>query len=106
MFRVGPSLSMAFKGRTPSELWERYDGIGGYYNLELDLTIAAEMNEQISEAHSKAEKSAKSTDAAGAVARRNQRRSQRKEHLSNTDDFFSAVEKAGVPVRRVSGDEK
>ena len=37
------------------------------------------------------------------VARRNQKR---KEYLSNTNDFFSAVEKAGiVPVKDGSGDD-
>ena len=37
------------------------------------------------------------------VARRNQRRQARATHLSNTNDFFSIVEEAGVPVREVGG---
>lgn len=105
---------MAFKGVLPSDLWYKYDTDDGMDRLKLDLEIAQEINSLISEAHSQSSTSAKASDAAGAVKRRNERRKAREnnttipqdEPLSNTDDFFSIVEKAGVPVRRVSGDEK
>jgi|TARA_R110002050_G_scaffold96934_5_gene201596 septal ring factor EnvC (AmiA/AmiB activator) len=112
---------MAFKGVLPSDLWYKYDTHDGMDRLKLDLEIAAEINSLISEAHADAKNTstAKAGDAAGAVKRKNQRREQRKKEkvntvhnseeeqpLSNTDDFFSIVERAGVPVRRVSGDER
>jgi len=105
---------MAFKGVLPSDLWYKYDTHDGMERLKLDLEIAQEINSLISEAHSQSSTSAKASDAAGAVKRRNERRKAREsgtpipqdEPLSNTDDFFSIVEKAGVPVRRVSGDER
>mgnify|MGYP001212804383 FL=1 len=99
---------MAFKGVLPSDLWDKYDCEDGFDRMQLDLEIAREINEQINEATRDAQKSgAKASDAKGAVARRNQRREARKnnKHLSNSDDFFSAVEKAGVPVREVGVDE-
>ena len=93
---------MAFKGVLPSDLWDRYDREDGWYRLQLDMHIAAEINDMVAEAHAKAEKGHKGAgDANAMVARRNQKR---KQYLSNTDDFFSAVEKAGVPVRK-SGDD-
>ena len=95
---------MAFKGVIASDLWDKYDCEDGFHRLSLDLEIANEINTQISEASAKASKKT-NTDAAGAVARRNQRRKARKQHLSNTDDFFSAVEKAGVPVRKGGVDD-
>lgn len=97
---------MAFKGVLPSDLWDRYDREDGFDRMVLDLEIANEINTQISEAHDKAKSSSKAANANEAnaiVARRNQRRAARKQHLSNTDDFFSAVEKAGVPVRDKGG---
>jgi hypothetical protein len=65
---------MAFKGTLPSELWLKYCEKGGRHLMELDLLIAAEINDKIADATSEASKS----DAKGAVARRNQRREQRK----------------------------
>lgn len=96
---------MAFKGVLPSDLWDRYDCDDGFYRMQLDLEVAKEINDQINEATRDAQKSgAKASDAKGAVARRNQRRAAR-EHLSNSNDFFDTVEKAGVPVREVGVDE-
>ena len=106
---------MAFKGVLPSDLWYKYDNDDGMDRLLLDMEIANEINSLISEAHNTSSSSAKASDASGAVKRRNERRKarakntdvpQQEEHLSNTDDFFSIVERAGVPVRRVSGDER
>lgn len=105
---------MAFKGVLPSDLWYKYDTDDGMERLKLDMEIAQEINSLVNEATNKSTNSAKAGDAAGAVKRRNERRKAREnntpipqdEPLSNTDDFFSIVEKAGVPVRRVSGDGK
>lgn len=86
---------MAFKGILPSDLWDKYDTEDGFDRLMLDIEIASEINDQIKTATAK---KPGADDANAMVARRNQRR---KEYLSNTNDFFSAVEKAGiVPVRK------
>ncbi len=90
---------MAFKGVLPSDLWNKYDCEDGFDRLLIDLEVAREINTQINEATSKKPSAG---DANAMVARRNQRR---KQYLSNTDDFFSAVEKAGVPVKKVGEDD-
>lgn len=96
---------MAFKGVLPSDLWDRYDREDGFDRLMLDIEVANEINDLVSEAHSKSQNKARASDAKGAVARRNQRRKDRETYLSNTNDFFSAVEKAGLPVRREGGED-
>ena len=92
---------MAYKGVLPSDLWDRYDREDGFDRMTLDIEVANEMNARISEATNT---KPGADDANAMVARRNQRR---KEYLSNTNDFFSAVEKAGiVPVKKDgSGDD-
>ena len=85
---------MAFKGVVPSDLWDRYDCDSGFDRLVLDLEVANEMNTRINEATAS---KPGADDANAMVARRNQKR---KQYLSNTDDFFSAVEKAGIPAKR------
>ena len=85
---------MAFKGVVPSDLWDRYDCDSGFDRLVLDLEVANEMNTRINEATAS---KPGADDANAMVARRNQKR---KQYLSTTDDFFSAVEKAGIPAKR------
>jgi len=94
---------MAFKGVLPSDLWDRYDREDGFDRLMLDIEIANEINDLVSEAHKDAKKGANADSAKGMVSRRNQRRKERATHLSNTNDFFDTIEKAGVPVRREGG---
>mgnify|MGYP003114366708 CR=1 FL=1 len=84
MFHIAPALCMAFKGKMASDLFERYDGQGGLQRALLDMEIANEINEQISEAHSQSEKSGvgglkrpSSQDGNAMVARRNARRLER-----------------------------
>jgi hypothetical protein len=84
---------MAFKGTLPSELWLKYSVEGGKHLMELDLLVAADMNEKIIEATSQASKK----DAKGAVARRNQRREQRK-LLSNNNELLDSLRESGVPI--------
>ena len=99
---VAPSLCMAFKGTLPSDLWLRYSVEGGRHLMDLDLLVAAEINDKISEATSEAGKK----DAKGAVARRNQRREQRK-LLSNNNELLDILSESGVPVidKRSEGSE-
>lgn len=85
---------MAFKGTLPSDLWLKYSVEGGRHLMELDLLVAAEINDKISDATNKASKK----DAKGAVARRNQRREQRK-LLSNNNELLDALRESGVPIR-------
>ncbi len=87
-------LCMAFKGTTPSELFDRYQGINGSSRMELDLITAAEISERISTATKQAEGSAR---AKSAVARRDKRREARKQ-LSNKD-IFSMLSESGVPIK-------
>ena len=62
--------------------------------MELDLLVAADINDKISEAT----KDAKKGDAKGAVARRNQRREQRK-LLSNNNELLDLLRESGVPTK-------
>ena len=93
---------MAFKGTLPSDLWLKYSVEGGRHLMELDLIVAADINDKISEATSQASK----RDAKGAVARRNQKREERK-LLSNNNQLLDLLRESGVPVEndpKSSGD--
>ena len=70
--------------------------------MEMDMVIAAEINDKISDATSEASKK----DAKGAVARRDQKREQRK-LLSNNNDLLDILSESGVPVegKRSEGSE-
>jgi hypothetical protein len=83
---------MAFKGVLPSDLWVKYNVEGGRHLMDLDLLIAAEINDKISDATSEASKK----DAKGAVARRDQRREQRK-LLNNNNELLDILRDSGVP---------
>tara|TARA_Y100000004_G_C8615373_1_gene286526 strand:+ start:114 stop:425 length:312 start_codon:yes stop_codon:yes gene_type:complete len=97
---VAPSLCMAFKGTLPSDLWLKYSVEGGRRLMELDLLIAADINDKIAEATNKASKK----DAKGMVARRNQRREQRK-LLSNNSEIVDMLRDSGVPFVRADSGE-
>lgn len=97
---VAPSLCMAFKGTLPSDLWLKYSVEGGRRLMELDLLIAADINDKISEATNKSSK----TDAKGMVARRNQRREQRK-LLNNNNELLDILRESGVPFVRADSGE-
>tara|TARA_R100000995_G_scaffold84604_1_gene63870 strand:+ start:1430 stop:1708 length:279 start_codon:yes stop_codon:yes gene_type:complete len=92
---------MAFKGVLPSDLWDKYDREDGFDRLMLDIEVANEINTKINEATNSSSKPT-ANDANAMVARRNQKR---KEYLSNNSDFFSAVEKAGMTAKDLSGDD-
>jgi len=87
---VAPSLCMAFKGTLPSDLWLKYSVEGGRHLMELDLIIAADINDKITEATGKAKQ-----DANAMVARRNQRREKRK-LLSNNNELLDILRDSGV----------
>lgn len=99
---VAPSLCMAFKGTLPSDLWLKYSVEGGRHLMNMDLIVAAEINDKITEATAQASKK----DAKGMVARRDQRREQRK-LLSNNNDLLDILSESGVPVegKRSEGSE-
>jgi hypothetical protein len=84
---------MAFKGTLPSDLWLRYSIEGGLHLMELDLIVAAEINDKILDATSKVSKS----DAKGMVARRNQRREERT-LLSNNNELLDLLRDREVPI--------
>ena len=70
--------------------------------MEMDMLIAANINDKISEATNEASKK----DAKGMVARRDQKREQRK-LLSNNNDLLDILSESGVPVegKRSEGSE-
>tara|TARA_R100001443_G_scaffold114843_1_gene131449 strand:+ start:8019 stop:8282 length:264 start_codon:yes stop_codon:yes gene_type:complete len=75
-----PAVCSTFKGISPSTFAERWgDPEVGLARMEIDACVASEINDQLSEAYSKSDKSNKNLakDAKGAVARRNQRRAAR-----------------------------
>tara|TARA_Y100000593_G_scaffold16114_3_gene31898 strand:- start:49399 stop:49659 length:261 start_codon:yes stop_codon:yes gene_type:complete len=76
-----PAVCSTFKGVSPSQFAERWGNPnGGHARMMLDSLIAAEINEQINEAHQKSGRKTKDLagGAKGAVARRNQRRAARR----------------------------
>tara|TARA_Y100000015_G_scaffold38985_1_gene42381 strand:+ start:475 stop:750 length:276 start_codon:yes stop_codon:yes gene_type:complete len=83
---------MAFKGVLPSDLWVKYNVEGGRHLMDLDLLIAADINDKIADAT----KDASKKDAKGAVARRDQRREQRK-LLNNNNELLDILRDSGVP---------
>ena len=91
---------MAFKGTLPSELWLKYSVEGGRHLMELDLLVAAEINDKIAEAT----KDAKKTNVKGMVARRDQRREQRK-LLSNNNELLDVLRDSGVPFKEADSGE-
>ena len=85
--QVAPALCQTFKGVTASDLYEKYHGEGGNHRLQLDLAVAAEISDQVSEHVSKGK------DGKGAVARRNQRRAARME--VSDDDAVKLLKDGG-----------
>ena len=101
---VAPSLCMAFKGTLPSDLWLKYSVEGGRHLMEMDLIVAANINDKITEAT----QDAKNKDVKGMVARRNQKREQRK-LLSNNNELLDVLRASGVPIvndPKSSGDKE
>jgi len=84
---------MAFKGTLPSDLWLKYSVEGGRHLMEMDLIVAANINDKITEAT----QDAKNKDVKGMVARRNQKREQRK-LLSNNNELLDMLRESGVPI--------
>jgi len=97
---AAPTLCMAFKGQTASDFFWRYQEEGGMKSLELDLLVAAEMSERISEATEKAKQEGAnySKNANRAVARRDKRRAARK-RINNNADLFQMMSESGVPIK-------
>jgi hypothetical protein len=83
---VAPSLCMAFKGTLPSDLWLKYSVEGGRRLMELDLIIAADINDKIAEVTNKASKK----DAKGMVARH---------------ELLDILRESGVPFVRADSGE-
>jgi hypothetical protein len=84
---------MAYKGTLPSDLWDRYDCEGGNERMMLDLTVAQDMQDRISEATEKAKKKA---DGNAMVARRKQR--QAKRELLNDSQGLEMLKGMGIPI--------
>ena len=93
--QVAPALCQAYKGITASDLYMRYHEPGGKSRLELDLAVAAEMGDQIREATGESKVPA----GRSMVARRNQRRSARKQaarEAISDGDALQRLKDAGI----------
>ena len=86
---------MAYKGTLPSDLWDRYDCEGGQERMTLDLLVAMDMNDKISEATNNAKKK---FDGKGVASRLKQRREQRQ--VLNDNETVSLLKGLGLPVER------
>ena len=73
----------------PSDLYEKYHGIGGLHRLELDVEIASEVSRQISDATSKGKSN--SSDIKGVIARRKQARSAATANSISEDDAIQML---------------
>ena len=71
---VAPALCSSFKGILPSELRMKYAQEGGRHMMEIDLAVASEISERISEQADQDSPAAASRKAKKAVNKRNQRR--------------------------------
>ena len=94
---AAPTLCMAYKGKTASDFFWRYQEEGGMQSLTLDLLVAAEIGERINEATEGAKGSAAANKA---VARRDKRREARK-RINNNADLFQMMSESGVPIKPV-----
>ena len=74
----------------PSDLYEKYHGIGGYHRLTLDIEIASEVSRQIAAATSKG-KSNNQSNIKGVIARRNQAREQAKKNAISDDEAINMI---------------
>lgn len=74
----------------PSDLYEKYHGIGGVHRLELDIEIAAEVSRQIADATSKG-KSNNTSGIKGVIARRNQARQAAKSRAISDEDAVNML---------------
>jgi len=86
---------MAYKGTLPSELWDRYDCEGGQERMSIDLLVAMDINDKITDA---TQKSKKKFDGKGAASRLKQRRQQRQ--LLNDNETVSLLQGLGLPLER------
>ncbi len=87
---------MAYKGTLPSDLWDKYDCEGGQDLLTLDLLVAMDMQDKITEAT----KQAKKADGKSMVARRKQRQAQRQ--LLSDSEGMDMLRSLGVPIAKRS----
>lgn len=87
-------LASAFKGVVPSDLYEKYHGVGGKHRMELDLEIASEISLQIKEASHKnaSDSDGISSRTKGMIARRKQARvSAEKARISDDEAYKIAT---------------
>ena len=86
---------MAYKGVLPSDLWARYDCEGGQEMLLLDMGVASEIQDRISEATDNAKKR---RDGNAMEARRKQR--QAKRQLLNDNEGIDLFKSLGIPLEK------
>tara|TARA_R110002096_G_scaffold170379_4_gene342745 strand:+ start:206 stop:469 length:264 start_codon:yes stop_codon:yes gene_type:complete len=86
---------MAYKGVLPSDLWDRYDCEGGQEKLLLDMGVASEIQDKISEATKDAKKK---RDGNSMAARRKQKQSQRQ--LLNNNEGLDLFRSLGIPLEK------
>ena len=74
----------------PSDLYEKYHGIGGLARMEFDMEVAAEISKQISETQGK-NKNEPRGGIKGVVARRNQLRKQASQNAISDEEAVNML---------------
>ncbi len=74
----------------PSDLYEKYHGIGGLARMEFDMEVATEISKQIADAQGKG-KNAPRGGIKGVVARRNQLRKQAQQNAISDEQAVNML---------------
>jgi len=75
-------MCSSYKGVLPSDLIEKYSGVGGWRKLEFDVATLGEIHDQINESTKSSKK-----DGAGMESRKRQRRAQREAEIDGSELF-------------------
>ena len=73
-------MCSSYKGVLPSDLIEKYSGVGGWRRLEFDVATLGEIHDQIKESTESSKQ-----DGASMESRKRQRRAQRKAEIDGGD---------------------
>lgn len=73
----------------PSDLYEKYHGIGGISRMELDIEVASEVSKQIADATSKGKSD--SSNIKGVIARRKQARAAAQKNAITDDEAVNML---------------
>ena len=84
-------MCSSYKGVLPSDLIEKYSGVGGWRRLEFDVATLGEIHDQISES------SKSSKDGESMESRKRQRRAQRKAEIDG-GELLDILKSRGLAI--------